>query len=299
MGGTINRVWRVDTGEASFVLKEYRPDFPEASRVQQSIAVQMACHSASMPVPAVVPNRGGEMVTAVEGYLYVLSEYVDGRMYQPGQIPAEAARSMGNALGRLHDSLLLLPPFAPPTLPSFEAIGTELLRLLALARVRRDDPVDATAVGVLEAKLDLLSTLGEVPACESQWTHGDYEWRNVLFGASDQVVAIIDFDNAIFYPPERDVMRCIALSFPALQAETDDFFAGYAAVRRVTARDVSRYVESYRYFSTFRVWPISERYLHPERYQPHWHEMIQPFVPWDWEELTDRLANVAVRVSGR
>jgi Ser/Thr protein kinase RdoA (MazF antagonist) len=155
--------------------------------------------------------------------------------------------------------------------------------------------VDAVAEGVLEAKLDLLSTIDSAPAVSSQWTHGDYEWRNVLFDERDEVAAVIDFDNAIYYPPERDVMRCIALTFPTLEPEADSFFEGYAAEHKLSPRDAASYVELYRYFSTFRVWPIRDRYLRPDRYQPRWDALIQPFVAWDWQALTERLTEATVR----
>jgi len=92
-------------------------------------------------------------------------------------------------------------------------------------------------------------------------------------------------------------MRCIALSFPDLEPETDDFFEGYASVRHVGPHDAASYVELYRYFSTHRYWPISERYLNPRRYQPQWDALIQPFIAWDWDELTDRLAGAAARAA--
>ncbi len=140
-----------------------------------------------------------------------------------------------------------------------------------------------------------MAELDAVPTFTLQWTHGDYEWRNVLFDDDDNVAAVVDFDNAVYYGVERDVMRCIALSFPNLEPETDDFFAGYAVVRRLRPEDARHLVECYRYLSTFRVWPISERYLHPERYQAQWDALIQPFVAWDWDRLADRLAEVAAK----
>ena len=295
-GGTINRVWRVDTTSSSRVLKEYRPDFQEVGRLTQIIAAQQAADAHRLPVPPLVPNQHGEAITRVDQHAYVLSEYVEGRLHEPGRVPATAARNLGVVLARLHDALLsLAPDGSPRALPSLQAIEANLRGLLAVARRRRDNPVDAVAEGVLEAKLNLVSTIDSVPAVTSQWTHGDYEWRNVLFDERDEVAAVIDFDNAIYYPPQRDVMRCLALTFPALEPEVDSFFEGYAAVRKVSPRGAASYVELYRYFSTFRVWPISERYQRPERYQARWDALIQPFVAWDWQALTDRLAEAAAR----
>jgi Ser/Thr protein kinase RdoA (MazF antagonist) len=297
-GGTINRVWRVDSSSGVHVLKEYRPDYPEASRLDLIINVQRAARDHGLPVPAVAGNKLGDSVTRLNGHDYVLSEYVEGRLHEPGRIPATAARNMGVLLGRLHDAMLSLPRDPDPeAFPSVDGIKAELRSLLRHAKVRRDNPVDAVAEGVLEAKLELLSTVDAVPDLRRQWTHGDYEWRNVLFDEQDEVVAVFDFDNTSYYPPERDVMRCVALSFPTLEPEADDFFEGYAAARHVSPRDVASYVDLYRYLTTFRVWPISERYLRPDRYQPRWDALIQPFAAWDWHALTDRFIDAAERAA--
>jgi Ser/Thr protein kinase RdoA (MazF antagonist) len=206
---------------------------------------------------------------------------------------------MGETLGHLHEALATIPAGTPPVLPGLEAIEEQLRSLLAAARGRRGNPVDEIAEAFLEAKLELLATIERIPALAPQWTHGDYEWRNVLFDDHDEVVAVIDFDAAQFYSPARDVMRCIALSFPELEPEADDFFRGYAVVRRLMPDDVREYVEFYRYISTMRFWPITNRYQHPERYRPEWDALIQPYVAWDWRELTDRLIDVVAEVQIR
>jgi Ser/Thr protein kinase RdoA (MazF antagonist) len=133
----------------------------------------------------------------------------------------------------------------------------------------------------------------------AQWTHGDFEWRNVLFDANDEVAGIIDFDDAQYFSPARDVIRCIALSFASLGHEADQFVAGYASVRALSPAEVRGYVEFYRYLSTFRVWPLVNRYRYPERYRPEWDALIQPFFPWDWTALSERLAEVAAGASQR
>ena len=294
-GGVINNVWRVDSLQGSFVLKQYLTS--DTNQVRQSIAVQQAARAYGVPVPAVVPNRRGEMVTLLDGRAHILSRFVAGRLYEPGHIPAKAARRMGEVLGRLHEALALLPAGEAASLPTPDAIEKQLRSLLTIARSRRGSPVDDIAVGVLEAKLDLLSRIEAVPPLIARWTHGDYEWRNVLFDGDDEVAAVIDFDDAAYYHPARDVMRCIALSFPALEPEVDDYFAGYASVRPLSPNEVRAYVEFYRYISTFRVWPIIARYTDPEGYRPEWEALIQPFMPWDWQALSERLADIAAKAN--
>lgn len=290
-GGTLNSVWRVDGLDGTFVPKRY--DEKPPAEVKQSLVVQEAALARGLPVPGVVPNARGVAVMEDGGKAYVLSRFIEGKLYLPGKIPALAARHMGEVLGKLHTAISELAPGRVASLPTPAEIDALLRSLLASARERRSDPVDAIAEGVLEAKLDLLSSVRGVPPLVLQWTHGDYEWRNVLFDTKDEVAGVIDFDEAAFYHPARDVMRCIALSFPNLEPEADDYFGGYAAVRGTSPQEARSFVEFYRYIATFRVWPIMARYRQPESYRPAWDGLIQPFVAWDWEGLSDRLATVA------
>ena len=290
-GGVQNSVWRVDTSGGAFALK--RHESREPAHILNTIEVQQAAHASGVPTPQLVPNALGDTITLADGRAFVLSRFVPGRLYEPGAIPARAARRMGEVLGGLHGALETLSAGETPSLPSLEDIEALLRSLLTEAQARRGDPVDEIAEGVLEAKLDLLASIEAVPPLTLQWTHGDYEWRNVLFDDSDDVAAVIDFDEAAYYHPARDVMRCIALSFPNLEAEAYEFFAGYASVVRLGPDRAREYVEFYRYISTFRVWPIRNRYQAPERYQSRWDDLIQPFIAWDWDALSGRLAGIA------
>ena len=297
-GGVINRVWRVDTASGSFVLKHYISGVSKG-QIRSSVLAANVAGSRGLPVPAVFPTLDGEIVCELPDGPFVLSEFVAGRLFDPGTIPPTAARNMGRVLAQLHDALRSLPPGSAKPLPLPDVIEEQLRNLLEIARSRRGDRVDAIAEAVLEAKLELLSTIDTVPDYLPQWTHGDFEWRNVLFDSKENVAAVFDFDELQYFSPARDVMRCIALSFPGLELEADDFFAGYAEVRRLTPEEARSYVDFYRYISTHRVWPISARYLDTEHYQQRWADFIQPILPWDWKGLSDRLAQIAATTAER
>jgi Ser/Thr protein kinase RdoA (MazF antagonist) len=203
---------------------------------------------------------------------------------------------MGEMLARLQAALSTLPPSTAPALWSHAQIESYLTGLLAGAEARRHaDAVDERAYNLIRQKLALLDDLGDPPDYEPGWSHGDYHWRNVLFDSADEVAAVIDFDTVAYFSPARDVMRCIALSFPALGPEVEAFFAGYAAVRRPGPEEARGYVDLYRYLSSYRVWPVRDRYFEPETYDSRWDDLIQPMPAWDWGELSERLAAVAAR----
>lgn len=195
-----------------------------------------------------------------------------------------------------------MPEGTLTTVPSPEWIEDHLLSVLAIGEGRRaHDALDEVACRVLEQKLRLLKELTVPAPLISKWTHGDYEWRNVLFNDRDEVVGIIDFDNVRFDNVRfdnvaRDIMRCIALSFLAGSKEGFAFFEGYASASQVTPAEAHEYVNFYRHISTFRTWPISVRYLEPEKYFSRWDELIQPLPEWDWEEAAQRFADIAARI---
>ena len=59
-----------------------------------------------------------------------------------------------------------------------------------------------------------------------EWSHGDYEWRNVMFDDQYEVVAIFDFDEAGCYSVGREVFRCRELSFRPGAPEAPDIPGG-------------------------------------------------------------------------
>jgi Ser/Thr protein kinase RdoA (MazF antagonist) len=291
-GGKINSVWRVDSAIAPHVLKRY--DSRNAEQVRRSLEVQARASEGGVPIASVRLNSEGDQVTQVGETQFVLSEYVAGRIDAPDEMPPDAARRMGEMLGRLHASLMKLPPGVVQAFPKRRNIEGTLRLLLTMTEARRPNPVDERAAQNLRAKLDLLSRLDADPPIEGQWCHGDYAWRNVIFDATDTVAAVIDFDDARYASAGHEVMRCIALSFPSLGPEVDDFFAAYAGTRGLTPEAARGFVESYRYSSSIAVWPMTLRYLNPKQYEQRWDDLIQPFLSWDWGAMSERLTGLAV-----
>jgi Ser/Thr protein kinase RdoA (MazF antagonist) len=245
-------------------------------------------------VPEIVRSATGAPFVEAGGAYFVLSRFIEGRTYEPDLMPVRAAHRLGVTLAQLQAALASLPAGEAPELWSRGRIEAYLDRLLRAADTRRHaDAVDARAYEKLLRKRRLLDQLGEVPSYEPGWTHGDYHWRNVLFGVDDEVRAVIDFDTLHYFSPARDVMRCLALSFPSLGEAAFAFLTGYVSGRRITPEQAVAHVELYRYLSSYRVWPESVRYLEPETYDPAWDDLIQPFPDWDWDALADRFASIA------
>lgn len=303
-GGTINSTYLLNGPPAPLVLKEYSGLQITGDRLAFLCQAQALAADRGLPVPKLLPGRDGRPFVEAGGTFFCLSEYVVGHVYERGSMPDEAARRMGTMLWKLHEVLAELPDhgegpsWAAPDRTSFEDRLNQLLDLVAARRPA--GPIDVLARIVLEQKL----RTPEVPLPPNepcQWLHGDYTWRNVLVNEHDEVAAVIDFDNMRFLPRSYDVMRAFALGFDASTTAAESFFSGYAQSAGLTPDDVGTYVSSWRYTSSFRLWPLDVRYLDPTHYHPAWDEGIPslaPASPEQWESLADRLTSLVTSPRG-
>ncbi|HLF78449.1 MAG TPA: phosphotransferase [Dehalococcoidia bacterium] len=299
-GGAINTVYRVESTQGVFALKEYSGVPMDAERLGRVCEAMALARDAGLPVPRIVQTRDGLPFALHDGRLYVLTEFVDGRTYPAGTMPERAARNLGAVHARLLDALAGLGEVPVVNLPGLEW-EDHLTRLLAIAVERRhESPVDEVACLMLEQKLRIFRAWqGPPPHVRAQWTHGDVQWRNVLFDEHDEVIAIFDFDNLRAADPGRDVLRCFTLGFPHGSPESLVYFEGYASAARITPEEAQRYVHVYHYMSA-QVWPVDVRYLQPELYQARWDQFIEPRpLAWEtgWDRLAEQLASIAERAN--
>ncbi|HLZ10679.1 MAG TPA: hypothetical protein VKT80_18985, partial [Chloroflexota bacterium] len=76
--GLINWLAHVDAGHRRYVLKRYNPFYFRPDLVELSVAAQHHCYVHGVPVPALILNRTGELITWAPDASYVLFKYVDG-----------------------------------------------------------------------------------------------------------------------------------------------------------------------------------------------------------------------------
>jgi Ser/Thr protein kinase RdoA (MazF antagonist) len=297
-GGMVNHVYRVNGQTRAYALKHYSRHRSSFDRVASVWSASEMVRRHGLPVPMLIPNLDGQSLTEIEGDLFVLTEFVHGRQYPPGTMPSLAAFRMGDLLQKLVAALAELPATGVQPLPDRDWITAHLNQLLAAAATRRaSDQVDEAAYNLLVSKLAALERWeGPAPMVPARWIHADYQWRNVLFDAEEQPVAIIDFDNLRVGSAAHEVMRCLAYSFPEGQSEAFDLFRAYARASAITAVDALEYVRYWSYNCLFRTWPLNERYLNPDLYQPRWDVFILQRAEW-WDEnadsVADRLAAIA------
>ena len=294
--GLINWLARVDASNQSYVLKRYNPAYFRPQNVELSVDAQHHCYTRGVPVPALVPNRNGELITWAPDAGYVLSEWVEGRHLQPGTYSSVAAHSLGEAVGKVvlalaNDWRELREPW---TLQQPNETVSRFERLLVAAEKGTTELDRRTAQDVrvrlafLHRHPDLYAQVSVVPM---QWIHCDFLDTNVLFADNDTVSAVVDFDNTTVLPRGFDFMRALVYCVTPTVPERDQYLRGYLDTVQPDRDELSTYVPLWMYTAVCDIWPLEIRYLEPERFDPRWERACwAAFLSDDWETDLEKVA---------
>lgn len=299
--GAVNQNYLAEAGGRRYVLKSYAVRSYTPEEIRRSQAAQVHAGRAGIPVPTILPNLAGDAVTEIPGGFVVLSEHIAGRHHDRPNMPATAARSMGEMLGQIHLALAEIQPVPPYAIPDPAERRTYLERLLREAERRRHESREDEAccqtlshnLAALERLAHLAPRFAGLPV---QWVHGDYQDTNVIFDEHDRVAAVIDFDNFKVRLRANELMRAMAFSFPDGADERYAFFAGYVAALPLPEEEVALLAPLWCYLEATRTWPIENRYLNPDAYQARWDRFLQPPTGWwerNMEAVTDQLLAIA------
>lgn len=186
--------------------------------------------------PELVLSREGKTGAWLDGEFWRVWRYVkDSRVVDPIQTPAQA-RAAGAAFGALQNSLEDLPGARfKDTIPGFLQLEHYL---------KSYDAVAAQAPAALNKLVQVNRGLADQFGLRNANIHGDCKVNNLLFAAeTDQVIAIIDFDTAMYGHwawDFGDLVRSVCFSTGSVSR---DYFsaclAGFAQYQRqVTVDDV-------------------------------------------------------------
>ena len=204
-------------------------------------AVPWYLHRHGVPlVPAPVPTGAGTPWLAVDGFAVALYPLLDAATGTEVGLSRADWRELGTAVARAH----ALPP--TPELAglsgreTFRPSRRELLPRLE-AEVAAADPTDPVAgalagfwkarqevIGALVDRADRLSRRLALEPSRQVLCHGDLHTWNVLVDA-DRRLWIVDWDEAVLAPRERDLMFVVGgIGHGLVQpGDTDSFLEGY------------------------------------------------------------------------
>ncbi len=230
-----SRKYVIDAGTGRYFLKEvpwYCDD--EAHR---TFSRRMMNHlAADLPVPRVLPTRGGDWDVPVDGSTFVLLEYRSGSPYD--RSPARWAAA-ARALAMMHRSSG--PMRVDDDAPREDLAGIVSQHIDLAAEVR--PPRTQQGVSALAALRDLAAgETGQVPTATSLVpVHGDFIPWNLAFGPDGTVTAIHDFDNSCIDSRLHDIGEALSSFFLVPHA-------GESAILRPISDDPQVPVEAMRGF---------------------------------------------------
>ncbi|KOU23529.1 hypothetical protein ADK52_17280 [Streptomyces sp. WM6372] len=299
--GLMNRNWRLETSAGLYALKEIT-DVPLA-KVRRNLAVLVDLAREGIPVPAPLPTEGGELVAEVGGHGYCVLPWVDGEHVQGTDLTLDEARDLGALLARLHEGLHRHGPGPvpeqAPTAKVRDAAEADRAAVTLLSRLPAD-PVtdfDKAATEALHDRRGLLSRHagarpdGEIPAGPYGWTHGDFQYRNLL-RQDGRVVAVLDWDRLGVRTYGEEVARTAQVQFGVGGVFDFEriaaFCAGYRSVLDLAEGDLADAVKRLRWKRLTDFWQL-EFYL--DRQDPTFGEMFltdEALLNW-WTSRADEV----------
>lgn len=239
LGADINTaVYRVVADDdASYFLKLRGGVFDETSVALPKFLSEQGMGQIIAPLT----SQTGRLWASLEGFKVILYPFVEGRNGYEVELSERHWREFGSALKRLHTTEI------PPALikhmrrERYSPQGREMVkRFLERIEVETfDDPVAAKLAAFLKTKraeaLDLVGRAEQLAQAlqagypEFIVCHSDIHAGNVLIGADDAFY-IVDWDDPILAPKERDLMYAGGGQFGGRRTPQEEerlFYQGY------------------------------------------------------------------------
>ncbi len=243
-GGYLNEKWRIDTEDASYLLKRFSPVRYAPAKldsIEQALQRQKFLYEQGISCPRVFDCDGTVLrrisTEQGESLVYMLMTFEDGITVTPDTVTAAQMTSLGEQCARMHTALSKCDAEKDAHYPLHSA---DAVRRLTDHRVKLEDFSDYHLPPGTDT---ILSTLDEpfFDAQAQQLCHEDFSADNLLF-AGDRAV-ILDFDRGQYSYPLHDVGRALlslaydgnTLRPPLILAFAD----GYRRYRILTADDLA------------------------------------------------------------
>ncbi|MEW2299220.1 phosphotransferase [Streptomyces sp. NPDC006655] len=243
--GLMNVNWRVDTPAGAFALKRVT-DVP-LDRLIRNLGVLAALAEDGIPVSAPVTTTADSLVAEVDGGIWCLFPWAAGAHVRGVDLSLPQAASLGAHLGRLHLSLGRvcgqgLLPAVPDTVTADVTSpqrAVEKSHRLSRAAEGGAGAFDGAAAAALDHRRRLIAEhadlrpLHATPEGGHGWTHGDVQYRNLLW-EGEELVAVLDWDRVGVRPYAEEVVRTAQVQFGVDGvfdlARVSAFVGGYRSV---------------------------------------------------------------------
>lgn len=210
--GYANLKWKINTNAGIFFVKQYnarRYSEELLKDVEIALGLQDRLNKVGIPCPKILSNGGTYIQRTPYGERFMITNYCDGFMVNPGEVNINQMYHLGQITGRFHKWLSMNAPRSYPLhwFPDTkEAMLKDWMQDWHDAQQAGSDKY----ISALEVRRKITEEIDlEIfQLCEEGWVHWDLFVDNILFH-SNQVAAILDFDRMHYIYPEFDISRAI------------------------------------------------------------------------------------------
>jgi Ser/Thr protein kinase RdoA (MazF antagonist) len=208
-GGLQHRVWRLDTDQGSFAIKQLSPELDAqnaATREHFNTTEAVAEAFAEGGIPAVFALKGdSEYLQSIEDEGYLVHPWREAKGLGPAQISEQHALRVAGIIARMHRMDLIFPGLKRHAFDSQSEDNT--IMLVELARGFQLQPADTleralpTFLEILHAQPSAIQVLGQHLVA----SHGDLDQKNVLWDVSGNP-SLIDWESARRLNPTYEIL---------------------------------------------------------------------------------------------
>lgn len=267
-GGTLNGNYRVETPDGPVFARRWRGGMT-VDRVNEEHGLLRWVAERGVPIVQPRLTKSGASVFDLDGVLWSVFPWVEGRTTVRGSIDVADAGALGEMHGRVHAVLAEHPisqgaPWSvpPQSIPWNTAESLADFALIHERAVAMDEPEDLIAaidfhVGLLEEALAdeefqarIVETSRARPRSEgtgmpAQLTHGDFHDQQMLFGPGGEIVAVNDWEMYRVMPRVWEVIRSVSFSELYEEPGLGAYLSGYREHVRLPEEECRLGVEAW------------------------------------------------------
>ncbi|WP_406052208.1 phosphotransferase [Streptomyces virginiae] len=275
--GLMNVNWRLDTATGAFALKRVT-DVP-LERLRRNLGVLGFLSEHDLPVCAPILASDGSAVAETPSGGYCMFPWAAGEHIPGASLTLGQAAALGGHIARLHVTLSWAADGRTlPRTPASLAVdvtsverAVEKAERLAVAVAAQDSAstFDKEAAIALKARRAMIAAHtdrlpdGEVPVGPYGWTHGDLQYRNLLWSGSE-LSAVLDWDRVAVRPYAEEVARTAQVQFGGAEGfdleRVAAFVGGYRSMAPLSAAALEDAVHRLWWKRLTDFWQLEFRY---------------------------------------
>jgi len=301
-GGTLNWNYRVATASGPVFARRWRR---EVTAEQVMAEHELLGWVAARGIPVVRPYgaAGAETVVEVEGTMWSLLPWVEGRTTVRGQITAADANALGEMHGRIHAVLAEHPASAGASTQLLWDTASSLADLILVRQVAVEGGAAQEVVAGIDLQVRLLETalvrprsdFSELPA---QLPHGDYHDQQVLFGPGGDILAVNDWEMHRVMARVWEVLRAVAFAQLYEEPGLGAYLSGYRQHVHLSEEECRLGVEAWWYGRLHSRWVywtyFMEKNERVAEFFPETRRELAQLADERWRaDLADRLVRAA------